>query len=56
MDRGVLWATVHWVAKSWTHLEQLSTHTCFPPPSPYYIIIAAVYLIKMKHPGLYTFI
>ena len=29
MDRGVWWATVHWVPKSWTRLkqlEQLSTH------------------------------
>ena len=25
MDRGVLWATVHGVTKTWT---QLSTHTC----------------------------
>ena len=25
MDRGAWWATVHWVAKSWTQLKQLST-------------------------------
>ena len=49
MDREAWWATVHWVAESWTQLKQLSTHTCFPPPSPYYIIIAADCLIKMKH-------
>ena len=28
MDRGAWWATVHGVAKSWTWLKQLSTHTC----------------------------
>ena len=27
MDRGAWWATVHGVAKSWTWLKQLSTHT-----------------------------
>ena len=27
MDRGAWWATVHRVVKSWTGLEQLSTHT-----------------------------
>ena len=27
MDRGVWWATVHRVAKSWTRLKQVSTHT-----------------------------
>ena len=27
MDRGAWWATVHRVTKSWTWLEQLSTHT-----------------------------
>ena len=26
MDRGSWWATVHRVIKSWTGLEQLSTH------------------------------
>ena len=26
MDRGVWWATVHRVTKSWTRLKQLSTH------------------------------
>ena len=26
MDRGAWWATVHKVAKSQTHLKQLSTH------------------------------
>ena len=26
MDRGVWWATVHRVTKSWTQLKQLSTH------------------------------
>ena len=25
MDGGAWWATVHWVAKSWTQLKQLST-------------------------------
>ena len=28
MDRGVWWATVHGVAKSWTRLKRLSMHTC----------------------------
>ena len=27
MDRGAWWATVHGVAKSWTRLKRLSTHT-----------------------------
>ena len=27
MDKGAWWATVHSVAKSWTQLKQLSTHT-----------------------------
>ena len=27
-DRGAWQATVHRVAKSWTHLKQLSTHVC----------------------------
>ena len=27
MDRGAWWATVHRVAKSWTRLKRLSTHT-----------------------------
>ena len=27
MDRGAWWATVHRVAKSWTQLKRLSTHT-----------------------------
>ena len=27
MGRGAWWATVHRVVKSWTGLEQLSTHT-----------------------------
>ena len=27
MDRGAWWATVHRMAKSWTQLKQLSTHT-----------------------------
>ena len=27
MDRGAWWAIVHRVAKSWTQLKQLSTHT-----------------------------
>ena len=27
MDRGAWWATVHGVAKSWTRLKWLSTHT-----------------------------
>ena len=27
MDRGAWWATVHRVAKSWSQLKQLSTHT-----------------------------
>ena len=27
VDRGAWQATVHWVAKSWTRLKQLSTHT-----------------------------
>ena len=26
-DRGVWWSTVHSVAKKWTQLKQLSTHT-----------------------------
>ena len=26
MDRGVWWAAVHGVAKSWTRLKRLSTH------------------------------
>ena len=26
MDRGAWWATVHWVAKSWTLLKWLNTH------------------------------
>ena len=26
MDRGAWWAIVHWVAKSWTQLKQLSPH------------------------------
>ena len=29
MDRGAWWATVHSVAKSWTWLKQLSTHTTY---------------------------
>ena len=28
MDRGALWATVHWVEKNQTWLKQLSRHTC----------------------------
>ena len=28
MDRGASWATIHRVAKSWTRLKCLSTHTC----------------------------
>ena len=28
MERGASRATVHGVAKSWTHLKCLSTHTC----------------------------
>ena len=28
MDREAWWATVHRVAKSWTQLKQLSTHSC----------------------------
>ena len=28
MDRGAWWPTVHWVAKSWTRLTQLSMHAC----------------------------
>ena len=31
MDRGVWWATVHKVAKSWTGLKQLNMHA----PNPY---------------------
>ena len=27
MDRGAWWATVHGVAKSWTQLKRLSTHS-----------------------------
>ena len=27
MDRGAWWATVHGVAKSWTSLKRLNTHT-----------------------------
>ena len=27
MDRGAWQATVHRIAKSWTHLKQLSMHT-----------------------------
>ena len=27
MDRGAWWATVHKVAKSWTRLKELNTHT-----------------------------
>ena len=27
MDRGGWWATVHWVAKSWTQVKRLNTHT-----------------------------
>jgi len=30
MDRGIWKATVHGVAKSWTRLKGLSTHTCNP--------------------------
>ena len=30
MARGTLWAPVHRVAKSWTRLNQLSTHTLHP--------------------------
>ena len=26
-DRGTWWATVHGITKSWTRLEELSTHT-----------------------------
>ena len=28
MDRGIWWATVHGVAKSWTRLNGLSMHAC----------------------------
>ena len=28
MDRGVWWAAVHGVAKSWIPLKRLSTHAC----------------------------
>ena len=28
MDRGARWATVHRIAKSWTRLKRLCTHTC----------------------------
>ena len=28
MDRGAWWAAVHWIAKTWTRLKQLSMHTC----------------------------
>ena len=28
MNRGASWATIHGVAKSWTRLKCLSTHTC----------------------------
>ena len=31
MDRGVWWATVHRVTKSWTRLKQLSTHVDIHP-------------------------
>jgi len=34
MERGAWWATVHGVAKSWTGLKQLSTHTQVPPLFP----------------------
>ena len=27
MDRGVWWATVHMISKSWTRLKLLSAHT-----------------------------
>ena len=27
MDRGAWWATVHEVAKSWTQLKRLNTHS-----------------------------
>ena len=30
VDRGAWWATVHRIAKSWTQLRQLSTHTPIP--------------------------
>ena len=29
MDRRAWWATIYWVAKSWTRLKQLSRHTHF---------------------------
>ena len=42
MDRGVWWATVHRVTKSWTQLKRLSMHACaytrifwFPSLSPH---------------------
>ena len=28
MDKGAWWAAVHWVAKSQTRLNRLSTHIC----------------------------
>ena len=30
MDRGVWWATVHGVSKSWTGQKQMSTHAHIP--------------------------
>ena len=27
MDKGAWWAAVHRIANSWTHLQQLNTHT-----------------------------
>ena len=35
MDRGELQSTVHGVTKSWTWLNQLSTHPPTPPPNPH---------------------
>ena len=34
MDRGAWWATVYRIAKSWTRLKQLNTHTLLSPKHP----------------------
>ena len=46
MDRGVWWATVHGVAKSWTRLREFNTYACTKHVDCG-LLIPIIYLNKM---------
>ena len=48
VDRGAWWATVHRVAKNWTHLKGLSTHSC-PNISPRGWLPGYAHLVKLSN-------